>query len=232
MKTNFYLSILLPAMLLCILPGTTLAQNRTPEPAYSGIWKVRPLQFGEYYVSYENVKTSDQSNEIGLGFIYRSFVRATEQDRNSLKGFYGNFLDEEEYATSETAGIVLRMSQRNYTSVTKGAPQGFYHGPALTYRFIAFDPDLLRNFENETIGRMYQHVLAFHYQLGYQFIVAKHLAVDVYGGVGARAKLATAQLSKGRTEDRVIAPLKITDKNSTLGAAPALHLNVAVGYAF
>ncbi|KAA9340218.1 hypothetical protein [Adhaeribacter soli] len=232
MKKNNFLLVILSSLLLGFLSGNAYAQAEAPERTYSGIWKVRPLQFGEYYISYENVKESDQSNEIGLGFIHRSFVRATEKDRNTLGGFYGNFLDEEEYAISETAGIVLRMSQRNYTSLTKGAPNGFYHGPAITYRFIAFDPDLLRTYENETIGRMYQHVLAFHYQLGYQFILAKHLSLDLFGGVGARAKLATAQLSKGRTEDRVIGPVKVTDKNSTLAGAPALHLNLAVGYAF
>ena len=232
MKKNKLSLVALSLVLFYFLSQNAFAQAEAPERTHSGIWKVRPLQFGEYYISYENVKESDQSNEIGLGFIYRSFVRATEKDRNTLAGFYGNFLDGEDYAISETAGIVLRMSQRNYTSVTKGAPNGFYHGPAITYRFIAFHPDLLRNYENEAIGRMYQHVLAFHYQLGYQIILAKHISLDLFGGVGARAKLATAQLSKGRTEDRVIGPVKVTDKNSTLAGAPALHLNVAVGYAF
>lgn len=211
----------------------TRAQENGAAPAYNGVIKYRPTQFGEYYVSWENVKETDQTNEIGIGYLHKSFVKATEKDRNTLTGFYDIFLDEEEYAISEANGIVLRMSQRNYPSENREAPAGFYYGPAVTYRFIAFDPDLLREFPGEVIGRMYQNVLAFHYQVGYQKIIGKHLVLEVFGGLGIRAKLAMAKISKGRTEEKVIGPIKVTfDNNSTLAGAPELHLNFAVGYAF
>jgi hypothetical protein len=209
------------------------AQENGATPAYNGVIKYRPVQFGEYYVSWENVKETDQTNEIGLGYIHKSFVAATDKDRNTLSGFYDIFLDGEEYAISEANGIVLRMSQRNYTTKTREAPEGFYYGPAITYRFIAFDPDLLRATPGEVIGRMYQNVLAFHYQVGYQAIIAKHLSLEVFGGLGIRGKLAKAKISNGRTEDKVIGPVKVTfDDNSTVVAAPALHLNFSLGYAF
>jgi hypothetical protein len=204
-----------------------------PEPVYSGVWKVRPLQFGEYYVAFENVKETDQTNEIGIGYIYKSFVRAAEKDKNTLTGLYSNFVDDEAYTVSDCNGLIMRMSQRNYTSADREAPFGFYHGPAVTLRFIAFQGDLLRESPEEVIGRLYQGVLAFHYQVGYQTSIGKHLTLEVFGGVGARLKVATAKLSKGRVEERVIAPLKISpDNNSAIGAAPELHFNMSVGYAF
>lgn len=205
----------------------------TAQDAYRSVLKVRPLQFGEYYASWENIKHEDQSNEIGLGFIYRSFVKANEKDRNTLDGPYNSFIDEAEYALSDVAGIVVRMSQRNYSSKTRDIPEGFNYGPVYMYRFLAFDPDLLRTEENEVIGRMYQHVLSFHYQLGYQFVIGRHLTLEPFLGAGFRAKFATAKISKGRTEERVIGPIKITpDANSTIVGAPSLNFNLNIGYAF
>jgi hypothetical protein len=209
------------------------AQNDELTTPYKRVLKIRPLQFGEYYASWENIKHDDQSNELGIGFIYKSFVGATEKDKNTLNGFYSSFLNEEDYAISKTAGIVVRMSQRNYSSKTKDIPEGFYYGPVYMYRFIAYDPDLLRTVENEVIGRMYEHVLSFHYQIGYQFIFGKHLTFEPFFGAGFRGKLAKAQISKGRTEERVIGPIKITpDDNTTIAAAPSLQLNFSIGYVF
>lgn len=212
---------------------TLHAQDDDLTTPYKRAFKVRPLQFGEVYLSWENIKHDDQSNELGIGFIYKTLVGTSEQDRNTLESPYNSFLDEEKYAMHDAAGIVVRMSQRNYSSKTKDIPEGFYYGPVYMYRFIAHDPDLLRTFENEVIGRMYEHVLSFHYQLGYQFILGKHLTVEPFFGAGFRGKYATAQLSKGRTEERVIAPIKITaGDNATIGLAPSLNLNVAIGLAF
>src|SRR6478609_4637798 len=192
---------------LFLLPLFSFAQDdENWNQTYHGAIKVRPLQFGEIYVSWENIKHEDQSNEIGLGFIYKTFVGTSEQDKNTLGSPYKAFLDEEKYTISDAAGIVVRMSQRNYSSKTRDIPEGFYYGPVYMYRFIAHDPDLLRTFPNEVIGRMYEHVLSFHYQIGYQFILGKHFSVEPYFGAGVRGKYATAQISKGRTEERVIAP--------------------------
>ena len=211
---------------------TLQAQDELTTP-YRRVIKIRPLQFGEFYASWENIKHDDQSNELGIGFIYKSFVGANDQDRNTLNDFYSTFIDEEEYAISEVAGLLVRMSQRNYSSKKRPIPEGFNYGPVYMYRFIAYDPDLLRTYENEVIGRMYQHVVSFHYQIGYQFIFGKHLTVEPYFGAGFRGKLAKAQISKGRTEERVIGPIKITpDQNTTIAGAATLHFNVAVGYAF
>jgi hypothetical protein len=227
----YYFSLLV--LFSIILSFQTMAQQNGAEKDYYGVIKVRPLQYGEYFVSWERVKEKDQTNEIGLGYIHSSFVRAVDKDRNTLSGFYSHFLDEEEYVDSDANGLIMRMSQRNYTVSDKDAPEGFYYGPVVTFRFIAFDKDLLREFKDEVIGRMYQYVLAFHYQVGYQKLIGKHLSMEVFGGLGVRAKMATAKISKGRTEDRIIGPLKFApDDNSTLAGAPALHLNVSVGYAF
>ena len=234
MKTTWYRAVLSGFLFVAIflLPKAGQAQDDLTTP-YKRVLKVRPLQFGEFYASWENIKHDDQSNELGLGFIYKSFVRANDQDRNTMESPYDSFIDEEEYAISEVAGIVVRMSQRNYSSKTRDIPEGFYYGPVYMYRFIAYHPDLLRTFENEVIGRMYQHVLSFHYQIGYQFILGKHLTVEPFFGAGFRAKYAKAQLSKNRTEERVIAPFKITpDQNSTIAGAASLNFNVQVGYAF
>ena len=235
MKTICYRFIFAGFLLLhFLLPTQNLqAQDDDLSSPYRRAFKVRPLQFGEFYVSWENLKHEDQSNELGIGFIYKSFVGANEKDKNTLNDFYSTFIDEEKYAISETAGIVVRMSQRNYSSKKFAIPEGFYYGPVYMYRFIAYDPDLLRTFENEVIGRMYEHVLSFHYQIGYQFILGKHLSVEPFFGAGFRAKYATAQISKGRTEERVIGPIKITpDQNSTIAGAPSLNLNVQIGYVF
>lgn len=234
MNTTWHLSFLAGCLLLAslVFPTSTQAQADV-SGAYRSVIKVRPLQFGEFYASWENIKHEDQSNEIGLGFIYKSFVGANDRDRNTLASPYNSFIDEEEYAISDVAGIVVRMSQRNYSSKTRDIPEGFYYGPVYMYRFIAFDPDLLRTVENEVIGRMYQHVLSFHYQVGYQFIIGKHLTLEPFLGAGFRAKYASAKISKGRTEERVIGPIKVTpDDNSTIAGAPSLNLNVQIGYVF
>ncbi len=235
MKATCYQLLLCSFLLLIftISPVVLKAQHDDLTGPNRGVIKVRPLQFGEYYASYENIKHDDQSNEIGLGFIYKSFVGANEKDRNTLNDFYSTFIDEEEYAISDVAGIVVRMTQRNYSSKTRDIPEGFNYGPVYMYRFIAYHPDLLRTVENEVIGRMYQHVISFHYQVGYQFILGKHLSIEPFFGAGFRAKYAKAQISKGRTEERVIGPVKVTpDKNSTIAGAPSLNLNFQVGYVF
>lgn len=215
--------------------NVVLAQEILPlGDMYRGVWKVRPLQFGEVVVSYENVKERDQTNEISIGYIYKSFVEATDKDRNTLTGFYSAFVDDDKYMASDANGIVLRMGQRNYTSIKKDAPAGFYHGPYFTYRFIAFEGHLLEEADDvAAIGRMYQHTLALHYQLGYQVVLAKHFTLDLFAGAGVRGKYAHAQISKGRTEDRIIGVYKIAPSdNSTFAAGPSLHLNFSVGYAF
>jgi hypothetical protein len=234
MKTICYRFVFAGFLLFHFLvPALTLQAQDDLSSPYRRVFKVRPLQFGEYYLSWENIKHEDQSNELGIGFIYKSFVGANESDKNTLNDFYSTFIDEEEYAISDAAGIVVRMSQRNYSSKTRDIPEGFYYGPVYMYRFIAYDPDLLRTFENEVIGRMYQHVLSFHYQIGYQFILGKHFTFEPYFGAGFRAKLAKAQISKGRTEERVISPVKVTpDANTTVAGAPSVHLNFAIGYVF
>lgn len=237
MKRTCY-RFFLPVILIAAFSLKACAQKyeselNTLDKDYYGVIKVRPLQYGEYYVSWERVKEKDQTTEVGIAYLHKSFVKAAEKDKNTLTGFYSHFLDDEEYASSKANGLVLRMSQRNYTVSDKDAPEGFYYGPAITARFIAFDKDLLREFDGEVIGRMYQYVLAFHYQVGYQTIVAKHISLEVFGGLGFRAKMASAKISKGRTEDRIIGLVKFApDDNNTLAAAPALHLNVSVGYAF
>jgi hypothetical protein len=236
MKTKRYFFSVFPSvlMLFAFILFPFQAVQAQGETEYSGTWKVRPLQFGEYYISYENVKETDQTNEIGLGYIHKSFVRATEKDKNTLSGFYDIFLDGDTYTISDANGIVMRMSQRNYTgSGGREAPYGFYHGFAATAKFLAFDGDLLREFPDEVIGRMYQGVLGLDYQVGYQVIIARHLTLELFGGIGGRVKVATAKLSHGRVEDRMIAPVKFSlDDNSTVGVAPALHLNMSLGYAF
>ncbi|HSI91798.1 MAG TPA: hypothetical protein VK927_11825 [Adhaeribacter sp.] len=233
-RYTFYFCCLL-ALCLPVMPAAAQTDYGTG-PTYSRVWKIRPLQFGEIYLSYEKVKELDQTNEIGIGYIYKSFVGASSRDSltgTALTGFYSNFLDEEDYVISDCDGIVVRMSQRNYPSAIRPAPAGFYYGPAFMYRFIAFRNDLLFDFPGEVVGRMYQHVLGFHYQVGYQAIVVKHLSLEVFGGLGARAKMTTARLSKGRVEERVIAPLKFgRDNNTVVSAAPSLHLNVSLGLAF
>jgi hypothetical protein len=232
MKATLNFAVLCFSFLM--LPILAVAQDDDNwNQTYHGAVKVRPLQFGEVYVSWENIKFEDQSNEIGLGFIYKTFVGTSEKDRNTLESPYNSFLDEEKYTISDAAGIVMRMSQRNYTSKIHEIPEGFYYGPVYMYRFIAHDPDLLRTFENEVIGRMYEHVISFHYQIGYQFILGKHFSVEPYFGAGVRGKYATAKISKGRTEERVIAPIKITpETNSTIAVAPSLNLNFSIGYVF
>ena len=235
MKTNrYFLNVFPIVMLLSVAAFFPVPVQGQGETEYSGVWKVRPLQFGEYYISFENVKETDQTNEIGLGYIHKGFVRAVDKDKNTLSGFYSNILDDEAYAVSDANGFVLRMSQRNYAgSGGREAPYGFYRGFAAMAKFIAFDGDLLREFPDEVIGRMYQGVVGLDYQIGYQAIIARHLTLELFGSVGARVKVATAKLSHGRVEDRIIAPVKVSlDENSVVGAAPALHLNMSVGYAF
>src|SRR5690606_1683468 len=144
-----------------------------------------------------------------------------DKDKGTYDGIYSGLIDEEEYALSACDGIVLRMNQRNYTEVSKEAPHGFYHGPGFLYRFIAYKKDLLFE-ENDThaIGRMYQHTGGLHYQVGYQWLVKERLAIDLFGGIGARIKYASAQLAEGRIEPRMIAVYKTApDNQATIGVA-------------
>src|SRR4051812_8711898 len=71
-------------LLVCFLLAAPnlQAQDDDLSSPYNRVFKVRPLQFGEVYLSWENIKHDDQSNELGIGFIYKSLVGANEKDKN------------------------------------------------------------------------------------------------------------------------------------------------------
>jgi hypothetical protein len=185
--------------------------------------KIHPLHYGEIFVSYEKVRAPNISNEIGISYLYKSYLKG--------EGFTPEAKD--------AMGIAIRMSQRYYTSKKKRAPFGFFHGPMFSYRFTVFErnvfglPELPPNDPDfRFVGRLYQNVFDLSYHLGYQFQLGRHFTTELSGGLGGRVKFATATNGGDLIEQKIIGHVVHVDEGAVLSVGPSPQLNFSIGYSF
>ncbi|WP_276499561.1 ABC transporter ATP-binding protein [Pontibacter litorisediminis] len=216
-------------VLLLMLPlRHTLAQRADaealPDTAYSRILKIHPLQIGEVYFSYEKMRTDRISNEFGLSYVYRGYLKSDDFLPDDVK----------------VSGMHIRMSQRYYTSKKHdGVPFGFFHGPMFGYRFMAFEEGVFDSpFEEpgntfgRQVGRLYQNSLELNYQLGGQFLLGKHFTMEVSAALGARLKYALAKGADELLPENIIGHALVAEQNSAIFIVPSPQLNISAGYTF
>jgi hypothetical protein len=186
-------------------------------------FKIHPLHYGEIFISYEKVRSPQTSNEFGLSYLYKSYLKGdgwTPEAKNVM-------------------GIGIRMSQRHYTSRKKKAPFGFFHGPMMGYRFVVFErnvfglPELPASDPNfRYVGRLYQNALDLSYHLGAQFQLSRHFTAELSGGLGGRVKFAQATNGGDLIRANIIGHVVHSDQGAVLSVGPSPHLNFGIGYSF
>lgn len=227
MKKNYIYLILTAAVLLFMPPGIASAQSDIEvlniDQDYDRVLKVYPLQLGEVYLAYEKMRTDRISNEFGISYIYRSYLKGEEwiPERKNVQG------------------VAIRMSQRKYTVKNENRPIGFFHGPVFGYRLLIFEQNAFDlpaqdpgDPEYRFVGRLYQNSLDLSYQLGVQFNLTGHLTAEVGGSIGGRVKYALANNADELLQERIIGHAVIAENNSAIFVVPLPQLNISVGYAF
>jgi hypothetical protein len=223
-------------MLLIVLsfsPGSALGQTtqeaedrnemQNIDRDHDKTLKLHPLHYGEIFLSYEKVRAPQLSNEFGLSYLYKGY----------LKG------DGWTPEAKDVMGIGVRMSQRYYTSKKKLAPFGFFHGPMFGYRFVVFEenvfglPELPPDDPDYTyVGRLYQNSLDLSYHLGGQFQMGRQFTVEISGGLGGRLKFAKATNGGGLIETAIIGHVVHADESTVVAVVPSPQLNFGIGYSF
>ncbi len=187
------------------------------------ILKLNPLQLGEVTLSYEKMRAARTANEIGISYIYRTYLN-------------GDAAIPEEQSVQ---GIGVRMSQRKYSKKNIGHPFGFFHGPVFSYRFILFDEDVFgmpqqdpNDPDYKFVGRMYQNSLDLSYQLGGQFKLTRHLTAEIAGALGVRAKYVLATNAGNMLSEYVIGHQLAAENSAAFFVVPLPQLKLTVGYSF
>ncbi|NEM96215.1 ABC transporter ATP-binding protein [Pontibacter burrus] len=214
--------------------GAVQAQQQDPDATdiremdkdHDRIIKIHPLQLGEVYVSMEKLRTERISNEYGIGYIYKSYLK-------------GETDDWQDFEAKNVKGVGIHMSQRHYTSKTKSAPFGFFHGPVFGYRFLVFEKNVFDLPEQDPsspnfryVGRLYQNSLDLSYRIGGQFLLGNHFTLEVAGSLGGRVKYAKATTAEELLPEHIIGYELIKDESSYLAATPLAQLKFSIGYAF
>ncbi|MBB6609420.1 ABC transporter ATP-binding protein [Pontibacter sp. Tf4] len=220
--------------LFLLAGGAVQAQNQDPDApdirdidkAHDRIIKVHPLQLGEAYLSVEKLRTERVSNEYGIGYIYKSYLK-------------GETDDWQDYEAKDVTGIGIHMSQRHYTSNKKSAPFGFFHGPVFGYRFLVYEKNVFDLPEQDPsspdfrfVGRLYQNSLDVSYRIGGQFLLGNHFTLEVAGSLGGRVKYAKSTTADELLPQHIIGYELISDESSYVAATPLAQLKFSVGYAF
>ncbi|WP_439881027.1 ABC transporter ATP-binding protein [Pontibacter sp. MBLB2868] len=226
LKSRIKLTLLFSLLLLCA--GQLKAQDYTLDDAaidtlidksHDFTYKLQPLLIGEVRFSYEKVRAPQVSNEYGIGYVYKAYLKGD-----------GGFLA---FDGKNVKGVSIRMSQRHYTSKKNKAPFGFSHGPLFGYRFLVFEKDALREDDSSrNIGRLYQHALDLSYQAGRQFLVSNHITLEIAGSLGGRIKYAKATGAGELLDNNIIGHKFMEDNDSILSWVPLPQLKLAVGYSF
>lgn len=216
--------------------GTVHAQQQQQDPDaneireidkdHDRVVKLHPLQLGEVYVSMEKLRTERISNEYGIGYIYKSYLK-------------GETDDWQDFEAKDVKGVGIHMSQRHYTSKTKSAPFGFFHGPVFGYRFLVFEKNVFDLPEQDPsspdfryVGRLYQNSLDLSYRIGGQFLLGNHFTMEVAGSLGGRVKYAKATTAEELLPEHIIGYKLIKDESSYLAATPLAQLKFSIGYSF
>lgn len=196
------------------------------DTAHDRVIKVHPLQIGEIYLSLEKLRTGKVSNEYGIGYVYKSYLK-------------GETDDWEDFESRDVVGIAVHMAQRYYTSKKKTAPFGFFHGPVFGYRFLVFEKNVFRLQEQDPnspnyrfVGRLYQNSIDLSYQIGGQFLLGNHFTLELAGALGGRVKYAKATGAEELLPKYIIGHKLISDESSLIAATPLGQLKFSLGYSF
>jgi hypothetical protein len=220
---------MLLALVLLILPlSSTYAQSDAYEPDTTKVnrrvIKIHPIQLGEIYLSHEKMRTERISNEIGIGYIYYSYLKGND------------WMPEK----ADAQGLAVRMSQRRYTTKNlTGSPYGFFHGPVFGYRLLVFEENVFgladqnpQSPDSRIVGRLYENSLDLGYHLGVQFEITRHLTTEVAAGFGGRVKLARATNADELLTEHIIGHAVAAEKNSAIFVSPLPQLKISLGYSF
>lgn len=180
--------------------------------------KTVPLQSGELNVAVERFHRSDRSLQYGVGYIYKAYTNS---------GYVG------EPSGEKVDGISLRLAYRNYREKRLASPQGGYHGPLATYRYMAF-PDKLYSDQFHVIQsvKLKQQVFSLQYMLGMQRVFKKWFVIDAYAGLGGRLKYATQKDSGSDARSylyRFYGKEVKSGSDWLLLAGPSFSFNIAIG---
>ncbi|MFD2513838.1 ABC transporter ATP-binding protein [Pontibacter locisalis] len=215
-------------LMLFLCAGNVKAQEESWEEvepdtvidaAHDLILKLQPLLIGEVRLSYEKLRVAKVSNEYGIGYVYRAFLKE-DGSYTALDGKRVN-------------GVSIRMSQRHYTTKKQKAPFGFFHGPLFGYRFLVFEKDALGVTDaSRSIGRLYQNSMDLSYQLGWQLLLDDHFTMEVAGSLGGRAKYARATGAEELLVDNIYGHHLMQDRDAIFSVVPLPQLKLSVGYSF
>jgi len=199
---------------------------REIDPAHDRIIKLHPLQLGEVYLSLEKQRTYRISNEYGIGYIYKSYLK-------------GETDDWEDFEDKKVMGVAVHMSQRYYNTKKRDAPFGLFWGPVFGYRFMVFEKNVFDLPEQDPsspnyrfVGRLYQNSLDLSYQLGGQFLLGNHFTLELAGALGGRVKYARATSADELLPQHIIGHELMKDESSYIAATPLGQLKFSVGYSF
>jgi hypothetical protein len=206
-------------VLLTLLPGISPAQGVPdfPVQAFRHVLSTVPLQPEEINLSYERAYRDNRSFQLGLGYIHHIH------------------LNQEAFVPTphDGKGISVRLSTRRYPSARYAAPEGFYRGPRVVYRYMAFKESSYLDQQNRLIrDQLILHVASLQYLIGYQRVFWRWLAVGGYAGAGGRLKYAFERDPERDPSFRVIGRSIASGPNWTLEIVPSLHLNASIGVAF
>ncbi|MEJ8757695.1 ABC transporter ATP-binding protein [Pontibacter sp. H259] len=223
-------------ILFILAAGATQAQEEGQDPdapevreidtAHDRVIKVHPLQLGEIYLSLEKMRTERISNEYGLGYVYKSYVK-------------GETDDWEDFEARDVMGVAVHMSQRYYNVKKRSAPFGLFWGPVFGYRFLVFEKNVFQLPEQDPnspnyrfVGRLYQNSLDLSYQLGGQFLLGNHFTLELAGALGGRVKYARSTSANELLPQHIIGHELMKDESSYIAATPLGQLKFSVGYSF
>ena len=204
-------------------------EDKVINTAHDRIIKFRPFDLGQVSFAYEKLRSSRVSNELGLGYIYATYLKDSGEGAGFITG------PEEK----KVNGLSVRMSQRHYTSNKKLAPFGFYHGPVFGYRLLIFERNVFgveqlppSDPDYRFVGRLYQNSVDLSYQIGGQFQLGKHFTTEVGLALGGRIKYARSVGADELLTENIIGHAVVAEKNSAIFLVPLPQFNFSVGYSF
>ncbi len=173
---------LLFGLLLSAITPVVAQTSVTELPVPRTMLKTAPIHLEEINVAVEKFHRANRSWQYGAGYIYRTFTNS---------GSAG------EPRGQEVNGLSVRLSYRMYPEKRFVSPQGGYHGPLATYRYMALPTEFYQTQTNQSFTlKPKQQVFSLQYLLGMQRVFKGWFVVDAYAGLGGRLKYATEKGSE------------------------------------
>jgi hypothetical protein len=218
MSFSRIMKLVLACMCWLLVTNVQAQKNDSSRVKIPGpILKTAPLNLEEVNLAVERFHKPSRSLQYGAGYIYRVLTNT---------GAVG------EPHGSEVNGLSLRLSYRMYPEKRFASPQGVYHGPLFTYRYMAFPKKVYTDqFKQLQSYKLYQQVFSLQYMLGIQRVFKEWFVVDAYMGLGGRVKYA---YMKGTNPDERV-PFIFYGHISKSGSdwallyGPSVSFNIAIG---